>query len=131
MVLLALTHVRLGVEVNGNTNWLALGPVPDPAVGVRQARADPVGRDVYARKEQLLDDWQQLLIPVVPGVAADRRRWCVGQRDLGTALVLFAILLGMLWVVGAPARLFVGRLPGRRRAGVLPRGHRARAASSG
>ena len=23
-------------------------------------------------------------------------------RDLGTALVLFAILLGMLWVVGAP-----------------------------
>ena len=27
-------------------------------------------------------------------------------RDLGTALVLFAILLAMLWVVGAPARLF-------------------------
>jgi cell division protein FtsW len=30
------------------------------------------------------------------------------QGDLGTALVLFAIVLGMLWVVGAPARLFVG-----------------------
>ena len=30
----------------------------------------------------------------------------VFQRDLGTALVLFAILLGMLWVVGVPARLF-------------------------
>ena len=29
------------------------------------------------------------------------------QHDLGTALVLFAIVLGMLWVVGAPARLFV------------------------
>jgi len=28
-------------------------------------------------------------------------------RDLGTALVFFAILLGMLWVVGAPARFFV------------------------
>ena len=27
-------------------------------------------------------------------------------HDLGTALVLFAILLGMLWVVGAPARFF-------------------------
>ena len=27
-------------------------------------------------------------------------------KDLGTALVLFAILLGMLWVVGAPARFF-------------------------
>jgi cell division protein FtsW len=28
--------------------------------------------------------------------------------DLGTALVLMAIVLGLLWVVGAPARLFVG-----------------------
>jgi len=27
-------------------------------------------------------------------------------NDLGTALVLFAILLAMLWVVGAPARIF-------------------------
>ena len=32
------------------------------------------------------------------------------QGDLGTALVLLAIILGMLWVVGAPARLFVGSL---------------------
>ena len=32
----------------------------------------------------------------------------VGQGDLGTALVLFAIVLGMLWVVGAPTRLFMG-----------------------
>jgi cell division protein FtsW len=30
--------------------------------------------------------------------------------DLGTAVVLFAIILGMLWVVGAPARLFGGAL---------------------
>ena len=29
------------------------------------------------------------------------------SRDLGTAMILFAILLGMLWVVGAPARFFV------------------------
>ena len=28
------------------------------------------------------------------------------SRDLGTAMVLAAILLGMLWVVGAPMRLF-------------------------
>jgi cell division protein FtsW len=34
----------------------------------------------------------------------------VMQGDLGTALVLMAIILGMLWVVGAPARLFVGSM---------------------
>ena len=27
-------------------------------------------------------------------------------NDLGTALVLFALLLGSLWVVGAPRRFF-------------------------
>jgi cell division protein FtsW len=28
--------------------------------------------------------------------------------DLGTALVMFAITLGMLWVIGVPARIFLG-----------------------
>ena len=37
VVLLALTQTALGVEVNGNRNWLALGPVADPALRVRQA----------------------------------------------------------------------------------------------
>ena len=46
------------------------------------------------------------MIPVVPGMLL-ATGLVVGGRDLGTALVLFAILLGMLWVVGAPARLFV------------------------
>ena len=46
------------------------------------------------------------MIPVVPGMLAGHRPGLVG-RDLGTALVLFAILLGMLWVVGAPPRFFV------------------------
>jgi cell division protein FtsW len=31
-------------------------------------------------------------------------------HDLGTALVLMAIVLGLLWVVGAPSRMFVGSI---------------------
>ena len=45
-------------------------------------------------------------MPVVPGLLLATGLVVFG-RDLGTALVLFAILLGMLWVVGAPARFFV------------------------
>ena len=45
------------------------------------------------------------MIPVVPGLLIATGLVVFG-RDLGTALVLFAILLGMLWVVGAPARFF-------------------------
>ena len=68
--------------------------------------------DVYARKERLLDDWRHTLIPVAPVMAMVVGLVLLGG-DLGTALVLMAIILGMLWVVGAPARLFVG-VDGRR-----------------
>jgi cell division protein FtsW len=40
------------------------------------------------------------MVPITGGVAA----LVVGQRDLGTALVLFAVIVGMLWVVGLPGR---------------------------
>ena len=39
----------------------------------------------------------------------------VGQHDLGTALVLMAVMIGMIWVVGAPTRLFVAHDRGGRR----------------
>ena len=58
------------------------------------------------------------MVPVVPGLLIAIALVVVGE-DLGTALVLVAILLGMLWVVGAPMRLFVAVLldPRRRRDG--------------
>ena len=46
------------------------------------------------------------MVPVVPGMLLATALVIVG-RDLGTALIFFAQLLGMLWVVGAPARFFV------------------------
>ena len=61
--------------------------------------------DVYAKKEKLLGNPWHALLPVAP-VIAMIALLVVFQHDLGTALVLFAILLGMLWVVGVPARLF-------------------------
>ena len=85
---------------------------------------------IYARKERLLDDWQHTLIPVAPVMALVVGLVLFGG-DLGTALVLLAILLGMLWVVGAPARLFVGSIVDRRRVRALPRQHQHRAAATG
>src|SRR4029450_2358667 len=61
---------------------------------------------VYANKDRRLASTHQIMIPVVPGLLFATGLVALG-RDLGTALVLFAILLGMLWVVGAPARFFV------------------------
>jgi len=105
VVLLLLTQTSLGFEVNGNRNWLALGPLTVQPSEIAKLSIVLWSADVYARKEKLLGNPWHALIPVAP-VVATISMLVVLQHDLGTALVLFAILLGMLWVVGVPARLF-------------------------
>ena len=107
LALIALTYVPgVGVDVNGNRNWLSFGgPVTIQPSEVAKLAMVLWAADLYARKERLLDDWKHLIVPMVP-VNLLLTLMVVGQRDLGTALVMFAIILGMLWVVGAPARLF-------------------------
>lgn len=100
----------LGVQVNGNQNWLSLGgPIQLQPSEFAKLALVLWCADVYARKGRLLNRWSHLLVPMVP-VSLFVVALVVGQHDLGTALVLFAIVLGMLWVVGAPARLFIGAL---------------------
>ena len=109
VVLLALTQTSMGVTVNGNRNWLALGPVQIQPAELAKLAVILWCSHVYATKERLLDDWRHTLIPVVP-VMALVIGLVVAGHDLGTALVLLGIVLGLLWVVGAPARMFVGSL---------------------
>lgn len=105
IVLLGLTQTSLGFAVNGNRNWLALGPLTVQPSEIAKLSIVLWAADVYARKEKLLGNPVQALVPVAP-VVVMISGLVVFQHDLGTALVLFAILLGMLWVVGVPARLF-------------------------
>ncbi len=109
IALIALTYVPgIGVKVNGNQNWISFG-------GPFQLQPSELAKlalvlwiaDIYARKGRLLNQWRHLLIPMVPACLVVVSL-VVGQGDLGTALVLFAIILGMLWVVGAPMKLFAG-----------------------
>jgi cell division protein FtsW len=106
MALIALTRIPgLGVTRNGQTNWLALGPLQLQPSEIAKLAVILWAAHVYANKERRLGELQHLIVPVVPGMALVAGL-VVLQRDLGTALVLFAIMLGMLWVVGAPMRLF-------------------------
>ena len=107
VIALALTRLPgLGVEANGNQNWLALGPITIQPSELAKLAVILWCADLYARKEKLIGDWRHALIPMVP-VTGLVTLLVILQHDLGTALVLFAIILGMLWVVGAPGRLFV------------------------
>src|SRR6476469_9410500 len=105
LVLLLLTAF-LGVSINGNQNWLRLGPIVIQPAEIAKLALILWAAHVYALKDRRLGSMHQVIMPVVPGMLLATLMVIVGH-DLGTALVLFAILLGMLWVVGAPARFFV------------------------
>lgn len=106
MVMLVLTQLGLGRTINGNTNWLVLGPLQVQPSEIAKLAIVLWAGHVYARKERRLHSLHEVLVPVVP-VLVLVVGLVVWGRDLGTALVLMAIMLSMLWVVGAPARLFV------------------------
>ncbi|QSR26100.1 putative lipid II flippase FtsW [Nocardioides aromaticivorans] len=104
LLLLALT-AKVGVEVNGNKNWLDLGPVQIQPSEIAKLSLIIWASHIYANKERRLGNLHQMLVPVVPGMVLATSMVVIG-RDLGTALVFFALLVAMLWVVGAPGKLF-------------------------
>ena len=103
---LLLLTAFIGVERNGNTNWLVFGPLTIQPSEVAKLSLVIWAAHIYANKERRLGNLHQIMVPVVPGMLLATGLVIFG-RDLGTALILFAILIGMLWVVGAPARLFL------------------------
>ena len=107
-VLILATFTPLGVSVQGNRNWLPLfaGFQIQPSEFAKLAIV-LWAADLYARKEKLLHDPRHLMLPMLP-VAGILTMLVVGQKDLGTALVLFAVIVGMLWVVGLPGRYMGG-----------------------
>ncbi|MFH8475191.1 putative lipid II flippase FtsW [Streptomyces sp. NPDC018000] len=102
----------IGVSVNGNQNWLYLG-------GPFQLQPSEFGKlalvlwgaDLLARKQdkRLLTQWKHMLVPLVP-VAFMLLGLIMLGGDMGTAIILTAILFGLLWLAGAPTRLFAGVL---------------------
>ncbi|GAA3546356.1 putative lipid II flippase FtsW [Kribbella ginsengisoli] len=109
--LLVLTYIPgIGKEVNGNTNWVSFGgPLQIQPSEFAKLALVMWCADLYARKQKLLTQWKHLLVPMVP-VCGLVIALIVGQHDLGTSLVLMAVMIGMIWVVGAPTRLFVAMM---------------------
>ncbi|MFE5310321.1 putative lipid II flippase FtsW [Isoptericola sp. NPDC056573] len=101
---LLVAVVFFGRSVNGNQNWLPLGPVQiQPSELAKLAVAVWLGA-VLGRKQHLLGRWGQAIMPGVVGLAAVLGLVMAGH-DLGTALILALLGLGAYWVSGAPASL--------------------------
>lgn len=107
-VALLLLTVFHGTEVNGAMRWLDVGGMLiQPSEPAKLAFA-LWGANILARKDELreLTEWRHLLIPLLPGCGLLTMLVLLGS-DLSTTLVLLLIFLALLWVAGAPGRLFV------------------------
>lgn len=102
---LVLTFTPLGYGVGGNKNWLDLGG-PGNMLRFQPAEIAKLaivvwGAAVLANKQKLLHEAKHLLFPFLP-FSLLLVGLVVLQRDLGTAMIMGALVIAVLWCVGAP-----------------------------
>lgn len=104
---LLLTFTGLGMEVNGNRNWLVIGPLRGQPSEFAKLAMVWWGAWALARHESELDQLRRLVKPylVVCGILVGL---VVIQGDLGSAIIMMAICVGVLWVAGVPLKVFAG-----------------------
>ncbi|MCW2499070.1 MAG: cell division protein FtsW [Frankiales bacterium] len=102
----------VGRNVDGATRWIALpGGFNLQPSELAKLGVALWGADLLVRKRKLLGDWKHLLIPLVP-VTGLVTVLVMLEPDMGTTIVVTSILMSLLWVVGAPGRVFGGLLVG-------------------
>jgi cell division protein FtsW len=108
MFLQALVFVPgLGVKVNGNRNWIHIaGQQIQPSEFAKIALI-LFGATVLTKKRRNLATFLHVAVPLVFPAGALLLLLVLGGGDLGTGLVLLAIIAGMLFVAGVPARMFL------------------------
>lgn len=95
---------ELGIEHNGNRNWIGIGSFSfQPSEVVKVALVIWLGL-MLARKIDVLDDWRELVRPIgiVAGVAIGL---VMLGGDVGTVIILVAIVLGAFFFAGVRLRL--------------------------
>ncbi len=108
IVLQGLVFTPLGLVKNGNRNWLRL----IPGLSLQPSELTKlglilVGAYLLARQRHLLNRVRYVVFPyLVPYVGVTIALVLAGH-DLGTALVLFAIVGAVLFAAGVPRRLFI------------------------
>ena len=97
----------LGVEHGGNTNWISIG-----SINLQPSELAKVALVIWlaltlAKKRDVLDDWRQWAMPLIPVAGAAIGFVLLGQ-DLGTSIILIAMVFGALFFAGVRLRhLFI------------------------
>jgi len=97
----------LGMELYGNRNWIRIaGNQVQPSEFAKVALV-LYGASVLTNKRRLLGKFRHVAIPLLFPAGGGLVALVLAGSDLGTALVLLAIIGGMLFVAGVPARMFL------------------------
>ncbi|HET9657577.1 MAG TPA: putative lipid II flippase FtsW [Kineosporiaceae bacterium] len=102
---LLLVFTPLGISVQGNRNWISVaGFTLQPSEAAKLALV-VWGAAVLERKRPMFDRLPHILVPVVP-VAGLMLALVLFGNDLGTAMIMMCIVGTLLFVAGAPLRVF-------------------------
>lgn len=95
-----------GRHVNGNTNWLEIGPVAfQPSEFAKLALIIWAGAIFQTRRGRMHEPFM-MLVPFVP-VSAFIMTMVMAGSDLGTVVIIGMIVMSILFFVGAPMRILV------------------------
>ena len=106
MAMQLLVFTPLGKSVNGNTNWIAVGPISIQPSEFAKLGLVLFGAAVLTRKRKLLGQFKHALVPYVVPFAALAIGLVLLGHDLGTVIVMGAIVAAVLFTAGVSWRLF-------------------------
>ncbi|MBP1300679.1 MULTISPECIES: putative lipid II flippase FtsW [unclassified Curtobacterium] len=103
LVLQLLVYTPLGIEIQGNRNWIKLGSFSaQPSEAVKLGIALAVGAIIYVKRDRLRE-WKELFVPVGIATVLPLGMVLLGG-DQGTAMIMLVLLLGALFIGGARAK---------------------------
>jgi cell division protein FtsW len=98
-----LKTAKIG-PVHAELLWLYIGPLGIQPSELAKLGVVLWGADLIARKGPSLGHWRELAMPLFPVIGL--LFVLVGYNDLGTMLVLLALIVGLLWADGVRLRIF-------------------------
>jgi cell division protein FtsW len=92
----------IGANVNGATSWVRLGPLSVQPSEFLKLAVVILAADLLTRRRDELGAQRATLVPL--GILAfGGAGLCLAQGDLGSAVVLGAIVFSVAWIAGVPA----------------------------
>ncbi|AXH95659.1 putative lipid II flippase FtsW [Ornithinimicrobium avium] len=109
LLLQALVFTSLGVgEFQGNNNWISIGGRTIQPSEFGKIALVVFGAAVLATKRRVIHRIGHATVPLVFPFGIVLVGLVLQGHDLGTAMIMLAILVGMLWAAGLPAKWFLG-----------------------